>query len=207
MFHAGEKLILASKSPARARLLASVGVGFDVMDAEIDERAVEQRILAGLEANSQEAARRLASGLALEKARAIAALSPNRWVLGADQVLACEGAICHKARTPEEGCAQLRRLRGRTHYLFSGLALLKGEKQEMAHCSQAALTMRNFSDVALESYVAAMGERMFATVGGYEIEGLGLTLMEKIEGDFSTILGLPLLPLLARLRELGLMLA
>lgn len=193
----GEQIILASKSAGRAALLQAVGIPFLAVDAGIDERSVEDR----LSASPQE----LAQALSIEKARAVSLSHPNRFVLGADQVLAIGADVLHKANSQTEAIAQLRRLRGREHSLHSGVAVVQNGDVSFDHVSTASVTMRDFSNAVLETYVAAMGERLLRTVGCYEIEGTGLALIERIEGDFFTIVGLPLLAILAHFRALGLM--
>ncbi len=123
-------------------------------------------------------------------------------MIGCDQVLGFDGALLSKAESVSAARAQLARLRGNTHTLHSGIALICGGQIVWKHVEIARMTMRAFSDAWLDAYVARMGERMCWTVGGYEIEGEGIQLFEHIEGDHFTIIGLPLLPLLAQLRAL-----
>jgi septum formation protein len=191
---AAQPLILASKSPARRALLAGAGVTADVLPAEIDERAVEAR------AATHEASA-TAALLARAKAAAVAAQKPGRLVLGADQTLALGERRFSKPADRNAAAEQLRALRGKTHALHSALTLMREGTVLFEHADAARLTMRAFSDKFLESYLDAAGEAVTASVGAYQLEGPGIQLFERIEGDYFTILGLPLLPLLAFLRR------
>lgn len=190
-------LILASTSHTRRDLLASAGLEAETVAPEVDERAIE--------AEADLTPTDLAMRLALAKAESVARRHPDRVVVGADQVLACDGAVFHKPADTQAARAHLARLQGRTHVLHSGVALVWEGRAE-AFCDTARLTMRPLDAPAIATYVALAGEaRVTSSVGAYRLEGLGLHLFEKIEGDHSTILGLPLLPLLARLRATGLL--
>jgi septum formation protein len=177
-------------------MLEAAGVEIEVNPAAIDERAVEAR--AGVaEANAA------AALLAREKARAVAAADPARLVLGADQTLALGERRFSKAADRAAAREQLRALRGHTHTLYSAAAIVQGGTVLFEHVDAAHLTMRAFSDEFLQSYLDAVGEKVTASVGGYQLEGLGVQLFERVEGDHSTVLGLPLLPLLHWLRRAG----
>jgi septum formation protein len=191
-------LLLASKSRTRRKLLEAAGIPVDVEPAFIDERAVEKR--AGVAD-----AGALASLLAREKARAVAATRPGRLVLGADQTLALAQKRFSKACDRAAAREQLRALRGKTHSLHSAIAVARGAEILFEHVDAAHLTMRAFSDAFLEGYLDAIGEAAMASVGAYQLEGAGIQLFERVEGDHFTILGLPLLPLLAWLRQAGLL--
>lgn len=193
---AAQPLVLASRSDVRGKILAAAGLRFDVRPAEIDERAVESR--AGVCA-----AAAAAQLLAQAKAEAVAAVFPGRLVLGADQTLACGGARFGKPRSRAEAAAQLRELRGRTHELHSALALVRDGETVFACIDTARLTMRGFSDAFLDAYLDLAGERALSGVGAYQLEAIGVHLFERVDGDFFTILGLPLLPLLSFLRQNG----
>jgi len=194
---ADQPLVLASKSDVRGKILAAAGLRFEIRPARIDERAAERE--AGV-ANAAAAARHLAHA----KAAAVAAQLPGRLVLGADQTLTCRNARLGKPADRAEAAEQLRALRGRTHELHSALALLRGNEILFGHVGVARLTMRTFSDAFLEEYLDMAGEAALTSVGAYQLESIGIHLFEQVKGDYFTILGLPLLPLLAYLRQSGL---
>lgn len=192
-------LVLASASPARANLLSGAGVQFEAIPAALDEEALK------LEWNRKGgASSELAPALAREKARAVAARRPQEIVLGCDQVLLLGDEPIGKTMTRSEACALLRRLRGRTHTLVTAAALANGTELLWQHTETCRLAMRDFSDSFLEDYVSAAGESLTCCVGCYRLESLGIQLFERVEGDYFSILGLPLLPLLGELRRLGL---
>jgi len=195
---ASAPLVLASKSKARRALLEAAGLKVDIEPADIDERAVEAH--AG-KIGPADAAKLLAR----EKARTVAARKPGRFVLGADQTLSLGERRFSKSADRSGARVQLAALRGKTHVLNSAAAVARDGNILFEHVDAARLTMRPFSDSFLESYLDHIGSAAFASVGGYQLEGAGIQLFEKVEGDHSTILGLPLLPLLAWLRELGLL--
>lgn len=186
-------LLLASTSPTRRALLASAGLSVETRNPEVDERAVEAGC-AGL------APPDLALRLARAKAEAVARREPGRVVVAADQVLACDGATFHKPADAAAARAQLARLAGRTHALHSAVALADAGGAVESFVETARLTMRPLDDGAIAAYVALAGSHVLGSVGAYQLEGLGIHLFTQIAGDHSTILGLPLLPLLARLR-------
>ena len=189
-----EPLVLASRSGARAALLAAAGIAVEVLPADIDERGIEAK------AAAQDAG--AAAGLlAREKARAVAALRPGRLVLGADQTLALGARRFSKPADRAAAEEQLRALRGKTHALHSALALMRDGEVLFEHADMARLTMRSFSDKFLTQYLDAAGDAVTASVGGYQLEKPGIQLFERVEGDYFTILGLPLLPLLDFLRR------
>jgi len=193
---APQPLVLASKSDVRGKILAAAGLRFEIHPAQIDERAVEAR--AGpLDAA---AAARL---LAREKAKTVAATQPGRLVLGADQTLARGNKRFGKPANRAEAAAQLRELRSRSHDLSSALALMRDGELLFDCVDVAQLTMRDFSDAFLDDYLNMAGTSALVSVGAYQIEGIGVHLFQRVEGDYFTILGLPLLPLLAFLREKG----
>lgn len=193
-------LLLASASPARARMLRAAGVPVEAIPAPIDERAVEAPLLA-----QGAAAERVALALAQAKAGALASTHPARWILGADQILVCEGEILHKPAGFPEAEAQIARLAGRTHRLISAAVLWSEGRAAARLVTHAELTMRPFTAAAIARYVAAAGPDILTCVGAYQLEGLGVQLFERVEGDYFTILGLPLLPLLAEMRRLELL--
>jgi septum formation protein len=193
---ADQPLVLASRSDVRGKMLAAAGLRFEIRPAQVIERALEARA----PMSDPETAARL---LARAKADAVAATQPGRVVLGADQTLAYANKRFDKPADRDNAAAQLRVLRGRTHELHSALALVRDDELLFAHVDTARLTMRDFSDAFLEQYLDMVGEAALASVGGYQLEGIGIHLFERVEGDYFTILGLPLLPLLGFLRENG----
>lgn len=191
-------LILASQSAARQALLHGAGLPFEAIAAKIDERAVEAPLRA-----AGAAASAIAAHLAEAKARAVAKSHPQRLVLGADQVLALNDQIFTKPKDLSTAQAQLAQLSGRTHALHSALCILRDDRVLFSTIVTARLTCRKLSADFIARYLAAAGEAVLASVGAYQLEGLGVHLFEKIDGDQATILGLPLLPLLAFLRQDG----
>jgi septum formation protein len=196
----GAELILASASVGRATVLRNAGLRFRQAPAAIDERALEARMLArdgGLDAEG------LAAMLASEKARATSVGNGKALVIGADQVMECDGAILHKPEDREAARAQLHQLRGRTHNIYSAIAVASAGETRWQHVDCAQLTMRAFSDAFLDDYIAGEEDGLLLSVGCYRIEGRGIQLFSRVEGDHFTIIGLPLLPLLGYLRECG----
>ena len=189
-----EPLVLASKSTARLALLAAAGIAVEVLPADIDERGVEAK------AAAQDAGA-VAALLAREKARAVAAQRPGRLVLGADQTLALGARRFSKPNDRAAAGEQLRALRGKTHALHSAVTVMRDGDVLFEYADAARLTMRLFSDKFLEEYLDAAADAVTASVGGYQLEKPGIQLFDRIEGDYFTILGLPLLPLLDFLRR------
>lgn len=189
-------MVLASKSDIRGKILAAAGLRFGIRAAQIDERAVE----AEAKVSDAIAAARL---LARAKAMAVAAQMPGHIVLGADQTLAYGSMRLTKPANREDAAAQLRTLRGRTHELHSGIAVVRDGEVLFDLVDTARLTMRDFSDRFLDDYLDMTGDVAMTSVGAYQLEGIGIHLFERVEGDYFTILGLPLLPLLTFLRESG----
>lgn len=189
-------LVLASTSIARRALLSGVGLAHEVVAPAVDE-AVEKARLGDIPADA------LAAALADLKALAGARMRPGAVVIGADQTLACDGVLLDKPVDLAEARAHLRRLRGRTHSLYAAICVARDDRVIWRHLTEARLTMRDFSDAFLDHYVALCGESLTTSVGAYRLEGPGPQLFERIEGDYFTILGLPLLPLLDFLRGAG----
>jgi septum formation protein len=190
------RLRLASRSAARRAMLEAAGVAFEPVEAELDEAAAKAGLIgAGFDP------RGVAEELAQLKALGAAA-GPGDLVLGADQVLECEdGAVLAKPESREEALAQLRRLSGATHFLHSAAAICESGEISWWAIETATLTMRPLGEAFLHSYLDREYEAIRWSVGGYRIEGPGVQLFERIEGSHFAILGLPLLPLLAYLRE------
>ena len=195
---AEEPLLLASKSAVRRALLQAAGIEVETEAADIDERTIEAQ--AGLSDPGE-----VAKLLAREKARTVSLKQPGRVVLGADQTLALGARRFSKAADRAAARDQLRALRGKTHALHSAVAVMRDGAVLFERVAVARLTMREFSDGFLESYLDAVGDAATTSVGGYQLEGLGVQLFERIDGDHFTILGLPLLPLLQWMRGAGLL--
>jgi nucleoside triphosphate pyrophosphatase len=191
------ELLLASASPFRRKMLEAAGVPFRAVPADVDE-AMLKRSLAGTVGPEG-----LAEALAVAKAEAVSGHFAADLVIGADQVLALGDETFGKPSDLAAARAQLERLRGRTHRLLSAVALAQGGRVVWSMVDAATLTMREFSGAFLDAYLARCNERLLRTAGAYEIEDLGVQLFERIEGDYFTIIGLPLLPLLAELRAWG----
>tara|TARA_R110002110_G_scaffold12692_16_gene60237 strand:+ start:9230 stop:9868 length:639 start_codon:yes stop_codon:yes gene_type:complete len=207
---ASAPLILASASAVRARLLRDAGLTFKTADSRVDEEALKRGFAQSNDQSDNEGARdteadtdALALKLAEAKALAVSATSPGAFVIGADQILSCAGKRYDKPRSMEEARSNLLAFRGRPHILHSGLVLVRDGTAIWRHTVRAILTMRDFSDRFLDAYLAAAGETVMKSVGCYQLEGPGVQLIEKIEGDYFTVLGLPLLPLLGELRRHG----
>lgn len=196
LWMAPQPLVLASKSDIRGKILAAAGLRFGIRPAQIDERAVEAK------AGKLDAVQ-AAALLARAKADAVAATQVGHMVLGADQTLALGTQRFSKPANRAEASLQLRALRGQTHALHSALALVRDGKVLFELVDTARLTMRDFSDRFLDDYLDMAGDTALSSVGGYQLEGIGIHLFERVEGDYFTILGLPLMPLLAYLRENG----
>lgn len=192
------EIVLASESAARRRMLEAAGVRLTVDPAAIDEGRMK-----GAFRSDGRTADECAVGLAVAKADVVAPRHPGALVIGADQILECDGVWFDKPRDLDEARVQLRRLRGRTHDLVSAVAVSRRKGPAWRHVERARLVMRSFGDVFLERYMMAMGDELLRSVGGYALEGLGAQLFERVEGDYFTILGLPLLPLLRHLRSQG----
>ncbi len=193
---APQPFILASGSSARRQMLEVAGVAFTVQPADVDEDAI--RATLG-DADPMHVARVLARA----KAEEVSRRHPGALVIGSDQVLALGRTIYTKSASLVEARAALRSLAGRRHHLHSAVALAIDGAHVWDHLDTAALHMRDVSDAFLDGYLARAGERVCASVGAYELEGLGIQLFESIEGDYFTILGMPLLPLLVELRARG----
>jgi septum formation protein len=188
---------LASKSPIRAAVLQGAGVNFEVVAPGIDEASVKADLL-----TRGGTPRSVADALASMKAVAVSMGRPGL-VIGADQTLDLEGSLYDKASSLEEARERLILLRGRTHALHAAVALARDGETIWRHTETARLTVRSFSDDFLTGYMARAGESILGSVGGYQLEGDGAQLFDRIDGDYFAILGLPLLALLAVLRREG----
>ena len=196
---APEPLILASGSATRRDMLLAAGVPVEVVKPEIDERAVEKPLVdRGVPADQ------VAAALACAKALAVSRDRPGRLVLAADQMLICEGRPFHKPEDEAAAERQIAILAGRKHELTSAFALARDGAIIGRGASSAVLAMRPLTSGFIRDYIALAGPAATSSVGGYQLEGLGIHLFEAIDGDHSTILGLPMLSLLATLRELDL---
>lgn len=193
-------LILASGSKVRAMLLTHAGLEFSVQDSRVDEDAVKRGFTGGSDENATDV---LALELAAAKAQAVSKAAPDAFVIGADQILSCDQARFDKPRDMGEARDNLKIFRGRTHILHSGIVIAKSGELLWSFSDRALLTMRDFSDAFLDWYLDTLGEKVRTSVGCYQLEGPGIQLFEKIDGDYFTILGLPLLPLLGELRHHG----
>ena len=190
------KLILASGSFSRAQMLQNAGYNFEIMPANIDEDAITEDLI------KQKIG---TSGIALElsqrKALDVAKNKPDALIIGSDQVLEFEGGLINKAKTGDEAREKLKALRGKTHKLISAVSVVKGDDVLWQTMDEATLTMHDFEDDFLETYCARAGDALTRSVGGYELESYGSWLFSAVHGNFFTILGMPLLPLLKYLRE------
>jgi septum formation protein len=200
MTEGAHEIVLASGSRARREMLAAAGVPFTVQAADVDEPAIRAR-MRGVDANVEP--KRIAAVLAAAKAEDVSGKKSGSLIIGADQVLALDRELLSKAPSLEAAREALRKLRGRTHELHSAVAFAENGKITWAHVGTARLTMRDFSDAFLDDYLLRAGDRVGHSVGAYELEGLGVQLFDKIDGDFFSILGLPLIPLLDTLRREG----
>ena len=189
-----DPLILASQSRARQALLASAGIAFEAMPADIDEREIQRA--SGLVTPGA-----VASLLAGQKALFVSSLQPGRIVVGADQTLALAQRLFSKPAGRVQAAEQLRALAGNSHELHSAVAVARDGKLVFETASVARMTMRRLTYADIEAYLDEAGEAVTSSVGAYQLEGLGIHLFEHIDGDHFTILGLPLLPLLAYLRS------
>lgn len=191
------EIVLASGSVSRAALLTGAGVAFDRDPADIDEAAVRAALAADEPAPDPAD---VAEILARAKAETVSARRPDAHVIGADQIMTLDGEIFEKPPDMDAARETLLRLNGRTHQLHAGVCVARDGETLWSHTDTAVLTMRELSPEAVGRYLAAAGDAVLTSVGAYQLESLGVHLFSKIEGDYFTILGLPLLALLAFLR-------
>jgi septum formation protein len=192
-----KKLLLASGSKTRRALLEAAGIAAESQAADVDEPAIRDRLLSRVSVSHES----IALALAEEKAKAVSAHRAGYLVIGADQVLSFEGRLFEKPKDMNDARDCLRTLRDKTHVLHSATALAEAGAVVWRDTQTAYLKMRNFTDAALDDYLERVGDVVLSSVGAYQIEGPAIQLFETVEGDHSTILGLPMLPLLAELRR------
>jgi len=198
------KLILASKSRGRQELLRGAGLSFEALPADLDERAIEQTLWIDDKAPDP---LDVAMLLAMAKAEHVSRQHPDAYVIGADQVLALDNEIFEKPTDMQTARRNLLRFRGRTHYLHAAICVSQGGDVIWRASESAAMTMRDFSAEFLDEYLTLADDSVLSSVGAYRLEESGVHLFEKIDGDYFTILGLPMLPLLNFLRHEKLILA
>lgn len=192
----GSPLILASSSKTRQALLKNAGLQFLAVPAAVDERAIEENLpLAGRDPVS------VARHLALAKAIEVSQRHPGAYVIGCDQTMSLGDRIFHKAGSLDEARDTLTQLRGKAHFLNSAVCLVRDGELLWSEVVRACMQVRDFSDAFLDGYIERNGETILSSVGCYQLEGEGIQLFDAIGGDYFTILGLPLLPLLEALRE------
>jgi len=193
------ELVLASRSRARLAILRAAGLPVRAVAADVDEESIRAACRAG-----GEGAEATALALARAKARKVAAGGTSALVVGADQILDCEGVWFGKPRDRVDAADQLRRLCGRTHRLVTGISLMGQAHEIWHHCEIATMSMVALDEGAVARYLDAAGEAALESVGAYQVEGPGIGLFDRVEGDYFSILGLPLVPLVGALRRHGL---
>ena len=193
-----QRLILASGSAVRAKLLREAGVSFDIRPADVNEAAIRTSMLA-----EGKKYYLIAETLAKAKARQVSSADPQALVLGCDQILVFENRLIGKSADLAEARALLHEMSGKWHQLLNVCVLMEAGEPAWSYTNSATLRMRHCSDAFLDAYLQAQGEEILFGVGGYRLEGLGVQLFERLEGDYFSVLGLPLIPLLAALREHG----
>ena len=191
-------IVLASGSRIRSQLLANAGVAHEIVVPRVDEQAVKQAMLA-----EEAPARDIADKLAELKGLRASLRHPETLVLAADQVLVCRGVLYNKPSDSKELHNQLSSLRGQTHELLSAAVICEGGKPVWRHIGRAQLVMRSFSDTFLSEYIYREGAGLLETVGGYKLEETGSQLFSRVQGDYFSVLGLPLLEILGFLRARG----
>ncbi len=198
LWRSDKPLLLASRSASRQMLLKNAGIPFEAVPADIDERGIQRE-------SKLTTPGEVAEMLALAKALHVSDHFHLRWILGADQTLSLGDSVFSKPLGRAGAFKQLQQLAGKTHELHSALAIVRHDKPIWRSVAVARLTMRPLTDAQIEKYLDEAGDKVTSSVGAYQLEGLGVHLFDKIEGDHFTILGLPLLPLLDFLRSQGLL--
>lgn len=188
------KIILASQSKARKSMLHNAGIYFTAMPADLDENSFHEQESDPI---------KLSLLLATEKALHVSQKRAEHFIIGSDQVLEMNGKIYSKAQSKKEAIERLKEFSGKTHFLHSSVSIVKNSKIIFQRSDSAALTMKKLSDEKINHYADVVGDVLTSCVGCYAIEGLGINLFEDIKGDFFTIMGMPLLPLLNALEEEG----
>ena len=194
------QIILASKSQYRAELLTNAGVAFSADSAYIDEREVEAPLI-----EAEMGGADVAEVLAIAKAMDVSGRNPDAYVIGSDQTLSFEGELLHKPKDMAEARQRLLDLSGKSHELNSSVAIIRNGENIWTYTETSIITFRQLDPGFVGRHVAEVGDKILSSVGAYQIEGKGVQLFEKIQGDFFSIMGLPLLPLLAELRRLELL--
>lgn len=193
-----QRIVLASASPYRRKMLEQAGLDVAFARPDIDERAVEAALGdAGTTPDD------LALVLAEAKAMDVAVRDPGALVIGCDQTLSIDGEVLHKPEDMEAARRRLLRLSGKTHQLNTAVVLVRGDETLWRHVDVVSMTMRRLDPAFVGRHLAEVGDKALTSVGAYQIEGAGIQLFEAVDGDFFSIVGLPLLPLLSKLRELG----
>jgi septum formation protein len=195
------RVVLASGSQSRAGILRSTGMPVDLCPSGIIESLIKEAF-----AYQGKSAGETAMALAVAKAQDVSQKCPGAYVIGADSLMDCEGTWFDRAQSVAEARSQLQRLVGKTHTLETAVCVVKDGQAVWSHLASPQLKMRSFSQDFLNRYVGFLGEKLLQSVGCYQVEGLGIHLFEEIRGDIFTIMGLPLLPLLAYFRDEGVVL-
>jgi len=191
-------IVLSSTSASRRRLLSQTGIYFDTARPPVNEAPIKARLKQG-----GASAADVAEALAEAKANSVADILPGHYVIGADQMLECEGVWYDKPESREGARQQLLALRGNTHQLITAAVIAHEGRIIWRHTEIAQMTMRDFSDEFLATYLDKAGDALTSSVGAYQVEGIGVQLFAKMEGDYYSILGLPVVQLLVGLREAG----
>ena len=194
------ELILASASKSRRTMLTNAGIPCSFEAADIDETAVKDRMI-----REKSPPEKISEQLAIDKALTISPNHPGKVVLGADQLLVCEGQIFDKPHDAVEAMAHLKFFRGKRHILYTSYALIRGREILRCETVQPSLVMRNFSEAFLADYLQKSGDKILGSVGCYLLEDLGPQLFSEINGDYFAILGLPLLNVMENLRKLNIL--
>jgi septum formation protein len=189
-------IILATQSQTRRSLLAAAGIAFEAMASPLEEKFLHQKL-------SHLSPRELAIALATAKAAAVSTFKPDDLVIGLDQTFELDGQVFHKPDNKGQAVAHLAELQGKTHALHTAYSILRNQQIVAQHCNTSTLTMRSLSPQYISDYIQKVSDQVLTSVGCYQLEGRGIQLMSTVQGDYFSILGLPLLPLLTHLRELG----